>query len=203
MICGLCTWKGTRPNKAGLWCNCDLSGRKQIRATDSACDQFSEDLKALEILQSGPHLELENMRLWDLVLSQCSALTEAERIVLFHMRISQNIKRVLDLMDKCQVFPRSNVMMGPVPQLQKAHRQLRDNLKETVMQYPTAEEVESADRVQLARWSRYLSSPGSGAIGTPEFTDTLEKESKVLDRILERFENLGGMTPGISKEIGW
>ena len=198
MICGLCNWKGTRPNKAGLYCNCDLSGRKQIRATDSACDQFNEDPKALEILQSGPHLELENMRLWNLVLNQCSALTEAERVVLFHMRISQNIKRVLDLMDQCQIFESTSLMVGPVPQLQKAHRQLRDNLKETVMQYPTTEEVESADRVQLARWSRYLSSPGAGAIGTPQFTDTLGKESKILDRILERFDEQGGMTPEIS-----
>jgi len=203
MICGLCNWKGTRPNKQGLWCNCDLSGRKQIRATDSACDCFDEDPKALELLQYGQHLELENMRLWQLVLNQCSALTSAERLVLFHMRISQNIKRLLDLMDKCQVLEGTSLLTGPVPQLQDAHRALRQKLKETSMKYPTPEEVEGADRVQLARWSRYLNSPGAAAIGTLEFNERLEEEGKILERILERFEEAGGMTPEISKEIGW
>lgn len=207
MICALCNWKGTRPNKAGLYCNCDMSGRKKIQATDTACDCFTEDPKALDIIQRGPHLELENMRLWNLVLSQCSALTSAERVVLFHMRLTQNIKRLLDLMDKCQVFDHlgtgTALMVGPVPQLQEAHRKLTAHLKESRMSYPTAEEVEAADRIQLARWSRYLNSPGSSAIGSPEFADTLEKEGKILDRILERFDEAGGMTPEISKEIGW
>ena len=58
------------------------------------------------------------------------------------------------------------------------------------MKYPTAEEVEAADRTQLARWSRYLGSPGYSATGSPKFIDTLEKEGKILDRILERFDAL-------------
>lgn len=59
------------------------------------------------------------------------------------------------------------------------------------MKYPTMEEVERADRLQLARWYRFLPSPqGRGRI-------------KIIDRICERFEELGGMTPEISKAIGW
>jgi len=106
-------------------------------------------------------------------------------------------------MDKCQVFEGTSLLTGPVADLRKAHRDLRAKLKETDMEYPTPEEVEKADRVQLARWSRYLSSPGSSAVGTPEFPERLDKETKVLDRILERFDEQGGMTPEISKEIGW
>lgn len=203
MICGICNSRGTRPNQGGLWCNCDLSGRKRVHPSDPACDYFDLDQKALEKIQATSQTDLENMQLWQLVMSQCSALTSAERVVLFHMRISQNIKRLLDLMDKCQIFEGTSLLTGPVPQLQEAHQQLRKKLKETGMDYPTADEVENADRVQLARWSRYLSSPGSAAIGTPEFNERLEEESNILNRILERFDEQGGMTPELSKEIGW
>jgi len=63
--------------------------------------------------------------------------------------------------------------------------------------------VERASRVQLAQWSRHLPYPGSSAIGSDHFEEALERESKVLRRILERFEAMGGMTPEISKLIGW
>jgi len=69
------------------------------------------------------------------------------------------------------------------------------------MNYPTSEEIEAADRVQLARWRRYLPSPGWHAVGKPEFDETLEVEGQKMGRILERFKDLGGMTPGISKHI--
>jgi len=73
------------------------------------------------------------------------------------------------------------------------------------MNYPKIEEVEFADRVQLARWYRFLPSPGWNSIDkkyTQKFQDALEKESKILSRIVERFQELGGFSPEISKEIG-
>jgi hypothetical protein len=69
------------------------------------------------------------------------------------------------------------------------------------MGYPTAAEVEAADRVQLAGWVRYLRSPGWDAVGTPEFDETMKVEGERMRRILERFRDLGGMTPAISKHI--
>lgn len=58
------------------------------------------------------------------------------------------------------------------------------------MVYPTLEEVELADRIQLCRWNRFLPSPTS-------------KQLVVLNRILSRVRDIGGMTPEISKLIGW
>jgi len=71
------------------------------------------------------------------------------------------------------------------------------------MQYPEIEEVESADRLQLAMWYRFLPSPATGFIGKPNFNEMLQKQKEILDRIIERFGNLGGMTPEISKSIGF
>ncbi len=68
--------------------------------------------------------------------------------------------------------------------------------------YPTLEEVEQADRVQICRWYRFLSSPGVGRIGEDDFEKALEREKKVMDRIVERSHELGGFTPAISKQIG-
>ena len=56
---------------------------------------------------------------------------------------------------------------------------------------PTMEQVERANHEQLGRWYRFLPSG-----------DTKEQQ-KVLDRIAERFKALGGMTPAISKKIGF
>ena len=74
---------------------------------------------------------------------------------------------------------------------------------EKIMTYPTMEQVESADQVQLCRWHRFLSSPGMGAIGKKDFAVVMEKEALVMVRIQERLKAAGGMTPAISKEIGW
>jgi hypothetical protein len=58
--------------------------------------------------------------------------------------------------------------------------------------FPTMEQVEKADREQLARWYRYLA------------TDADNKEhQKIMRRLTERFEKLGGMTPDLSKRIGF
>jgi hypothetical protein len=57
--------------------------------------------------------------------------------------------------------------------------------------FPTAAEVEKAGREQLAKWYRFLPSG-----------DTKDQQH-VLDRIAERFKELGGMTPELSKKIGF
>lgn len=59
------------------------------------------------------------------------------------------------------------------------------------IEFPTLDQVEQASREQLARWYRFLPS----AIH-PE-------KQQVQARIFERFHALGGMTPEISKRIGW
>jgi hypothetical protein len=56
--------------------------------------------------------------------------------------------------------------------------------------FRTVEEVENTDKKQLARWYRFLPS------GDPP------ADQKILKRIAERFEKLGGMTAELSKKIG-
>ena len=56
--------------------------------------------------------------------------------------------------------------------------------------FPTIEEVEEADKEQLARWYRFLLS-GETAL-----------DQKTMKRIGERFEELGGMTAELSRKIG-
>jgi len=59
------------------------------------------------------------------------------------------------------------------------------------MNFPSLSEVDQADRVQICRWYRFLPS------------GMTEEEQKIQDRIYERFRELGGFTPEISKLIGW
>jgi hypothetical protein len=56
--------------------------------------------------------------------------------------------------------------------------------------FPTIEEVERADKDQLARWNRFLPSGETAA------------DQKIMKRIAERFEKMGGMTAELSKKIG-
>lgn len=73
------------------------------------------------------------------------------------------------------------------------------------MKYPTLNEVESADRAQICRWLRFLLSPGMSTMGSPQalFEVTTRAEARVMERIMVRSKDLGGMTPAISKEIVW
>ena len=73
------------------------------------------------------------------------------------------------------------------------------------MQYPTIEEVESASHTQLATWHIFLHRPGWDAIGKGRevFDKVLHQESDILARIDQRFKEMGGMTPKISKSIAW
>ena len=56
--------------------------------------------------------------------------------------------------------------------------------------FPTIQEVEKAEKEQLARWYRFLPSGETAA------------EHKIMKRIAERFEKIGGMTGELSKKIG-
>jgi hypothetical protein len=56
--------------------------------------------------------------------------------------------------------------------------------------FPTIEQVETADKEQLARWYRFLPSGETAA------------NQKIMRRIAERFEKLGGMNAELSKKIG-
>lgn len=72
------------------------------------------------------------------------------------------------------------------------------------MKYPSIEEVETVDHLQLARWCRFLPSPGVSALDCRNykgFRRVLEEEKTILNTIIERFNKLGGMTPCISKQI--
>jgi len=69
--------------------------------------------------------------------------------------------------------------------------------------YPTLGQVEAADRIQLARWWRFLPSPGESAIGCKNFPDVFAGEAAIQKRIMERFEAMGGWTPEVSKQVGW
>lgn len=71
------------------------------------------------------------------------------------------------------------------------------------MNYPTPQEVEQADHVQLATWHRFLKSPGMEAIGQPNYEEVLNAQVDVLARIEKRLVEKGGFTPQISKQIGW
>jgi hypothetical protein len=59
------------------------------------------------------------------------------------------------------------------------------------MKYPTIEQVEKADVVEIARWHRFLSSP------------TNDSETIILNKVCNRIRELGGVTPEVSKKIGW
>jgi hypothetical protein len=71
------------------------------------------------------------------------------------------------------------------------------------MTYPTLAEVETANRFQICNWVRNLPSPGLEAVGQDNFLEVLLQQVPVMDRICERFRELDGMTPEISKAIGW
>lgn len=59
------------------------------------------------------------------------------------------------------------------------------------MAYPSKLQIELASRVQLCRWWRFIDSP------------TCPTEQRLMDRIVERFNEAGGFTPEISKLLGW
>ena len=57
-------------------------------------------------------------------------------------------------------------------------------------QFPTLDQVLKASREDLARWYRFLLA-------------TTSEEQKILDEIAKRFRQQGGMTPELSRRIGY
>ncbi len=57
--------------------------------------------------------------------------------------------------------------------------------------FPTMGHVEKASHEQLARWYRFLPSGDS------------KEQQKIMARITERFNKLGGMTPELSDKVGF
>lgn len=72
------------------------------------------------------------------------------------------------------------------------------------MQYPTEQEVaNTTDKATLVKWWRFLPSPGTSSIDKPDFMVTLERELNVLKQINEKLTHMGGITPEVSKQVGW
>ena len=70
------------------------------------------------------------------------------------------------------------------------------------MSYPLMEEVEAASHEQLGRWCRFLPSPGMSGINLDDFELVMAGETKILNRIIARFDLLGGWNPKLSKRVG-
>lgn len=70
-------------------------------------------------------------------------------------------------------------------------------------EYPTLEQVNAADRKQLGEWYRFLPSPGMNHLNSSDFTKHLEQEAEIMDRIVDRFREMGSFTPELSKSVGW
>lgn len=90
------------------------------------------------------------------------------------------------------------------------------------MNYPTMQEVEAADKVQLAKWHRFLPSPGTVTVPSvlressncsgplpsiDEETDSQwqersDREFAILARITARLTDAGGWDAKLSKEVG-
>lgn len=71
------------------------------------------------------------------------------------------------------------------------------------MKYPTLKEVENASRETLARWYRFLPSPGWNFAKRKKFFQNIEKEEQIMKTIVKRFEDMGGFTDELSRKIGW
>jgi hypothetical protein len=71
------------------------------------------------------------------------------------------------------------------------------------MVYPTLNEINQASHYELGKWMRFLQSPGLCAAGEKDFDNVMNREKKLLDRIIERFSEMGGWNPSLSKMVGW
>ena len=63
------------------------------------------------------------------------------------------------------------------------------------MEYPTLEQVETADAEQLADWFRFLPTPGVNAVNTTQPIDkvnaAIAHEGEIMDRIVRRLNDEG------------
>lgn len=70
--------------------------------------------------------------------------------------------------------------------------------------YPSKTQVELASKEQLGRWLRSLPSPGwdASSRGRDNFKIVERENRTILNRVIERFQEMGGWTPELSKQIG-
>lgn len=61
----------------------------------------------------------------------------------------------------------------------------------STMEFPTPDKLELADRLTLAKWHRWLRSPRE------------RNEEIILNRIHDRFTELGGWNDELSEQVGW
>lgn len=73
------------------------------------------------------------------------------------------------------------------------------------MNYPTLDQVEKADHFTLAKWYRFLKSPGDVALHprNPRYFEIIDEQVTIMNRITARFNELGGMNSSLSKQLGW
>ena len=72
------------------------------------------------------------------------------------------------------------------------------------MRYPKdKKEIDNSSHYQLAKWYRFLPSPGQKSVGKPKFKEDMEKEADLLEYIIHKFNKKGRFTPELSKQIGW
>jgi len=73
------------------------------------------------------------------------------------------------------------------------------------MKYPTREEVMKASHIQLARWYRFLPSPGMSALDGPrgKFEEVMAHEGEIAGLIKDQLDFCGGITTAVSKAVGW
>ncbi len=71
------------------------------------------------------------------------------------------------------------------------------------MIYPTMEQVDAAGHRQLCIWMRFLQGPEVSTLEDHDVEKIQDSQVEILDRIIVRYHDLGGMTTAISKEIGW
>jgi len=57
--------------------------------------------------------------------------------------------------------------------------------------YPKLEEVKGMPHVDVAGYYRFLPSPEN------------QEQTDIIDAIVEKLDDLGGITPEVSKRIGW
>lgn len=73
----------------------------------------------------------------------------------------------------------------------KGYRTKRKKSKNMIHNYPQIEQVKEASRYEICKWYRHLRSPEN------------QQEEVVMNLICERYKELGGFTPELSKQIGW
>lgn len=205
MICGVCRWIGVRPNKSGLYCNCDQSERTKVRSWEQSCDRFEYNPQLDQLINRSIFLEQHCKSLEDLVWGQCETIIAAERVVLKFARMVKTAQQICKAWEQWRASVALAREQKPPSYigLVKGIERMRVHLKERKLTYPTRAEVESADHADLARWYRFLPSPGHSAIGTHDFERVMQEEKALLDLIMERLNKCGGITPAISKEISW